>query len=115
MFMPGKPQVWYVDLLAGENDEEVFIHNPSCDNREINRHSYSTEEVEKQLRLPVVQEQLELLRMRNTHRAFADGAEVKVKMPADGILEFSWTKDDAWAFLHADLRSMVFRIDSSHP
>ncbi len=115
MFMPGKPQVWYVDLLAGENDEEVFIHNPSCDNREINRHSYGTEEVEKQLRMPVVQEQLELLRMRNTHRAFADGAEVKVKMPADGILEFSWTKDDAWAFLHADLRSMVFRIDSSHP
>ena len=37
-FVPGIPQVYYVGLLAGANDEAA---SASADGREINRHNYS--------------------------------------------------------------------------
>lgn len=113
MFMPGKPQVWYNDLLAGENDEEVFRKNPGADNREINRHSYRLEEAEERLQLPIVQEQLKLLRLRNTHPVFEGKADITVSMPCSGIIEFRWTNGAAWSSLQADLRSMEYHIDCS--
>lgn len=113
LFMPGKPQIWYMDLLAGKNDEEVFKVQPDADNREINRHSYSRAEVEQRLILPVVSEQLKMLAMRNTHKAFSEDATVMVQQPSEGSLRLKWTKDESWAMLEADLEDMTYNITSS--
>lgn len=113
LFMPGKPQIWYMDLLAGENDEEIFRLQPDADNREINRHSYSKQDVEERLKLPVVAQQLRMLAMRNTHKAFADGATVTVEQPQPYALRLTWKNGGAWATLDADLRAMRYDITSS--
>lgn len=113
LFMPGKPQIWYLDLLAGANDESVFLRDPGADNREMNRTPFTIEQVEERLRLPVVQEQLKLLKLRNTHPAFADGAVVEVEQPSPAELCLTWRAGEAWATLHADLKKQTFGIQHS--
>lgn len=68
LFAPGVPQIYYVGLLAGENDHEAVARHG--EGRAINRHNYSFEEIEAALRRPVVQRILDLVRLRNTHPAF---------------------------------------------
>ncbi len=67
-FLPGVPQVYYVGLLAGHNDMDLLA--ASGVGRDINRHHYSPAEVAEQLRRPVVQDLLRLIRLRNQHPAF---------------------------------------------
>ena len=52
-FTPGVPQVYYVGLLAGSNDQAAAER--TGDGRDVNRHNYSMEEVERELQRPVVQ------------------------------------------------------------
>lgn len=110
MFMPGKPQVWYVDLLAGENDEAVLAADPGTDTREVNRHNYTLPEATENLKRPVVRKQLELLRMRNTHPAFAEDAEVTAGSPAPHCLKITWKNGEAEAVLTADLAKSTYEI-----
>lgn len=113
LFMPGKPQIWYMDLLAGESDEAVLSRIPGTDTREVNRRCYTLGEAKERLRLPVVKEQLAMLRLRNTHPAFAEDAAISVVRPADGQLIFRWEKGDAWAMLEADLKDLSYGITHS--
>ena len=113
LFMPGKPQVWYMDLLAGANDEDVLRRDPAADTREVNRRRYSLEEARERLRLPVVREQLRLLRLRNTHPAFAEGAAVTALRPAEDRLMLRWEREDAWACLVADFSTYTYQITHS--
>jgi len=69
LFAPGVPQIYYVGLLAGVNDDDAVARHG--DGRAINRHDYSVEEIEAALGRPVVQRILDLVRLRNTHPAFA--------------------------------------------
>lgn len=80
-FAPGIPQIYYVGMLAGSNDIELMERTKN--GRDINRHYYSAEEVEKEQSRPVVQKLKELMVLRNTHPAFS----------LDGIIEVS-TDDD---------------------
>ena len=68
-FAPGIPQVYYVGLLGGSNDMELLAR--SGVGRDINRHYYTAAEIDAALRRPMVQKQMELIRLRNTHPAFA--------------------------------------------
>ena len=43
LFAPGIPQIYYVGLLAGENDQEAAER--TGDGREVNRHNFSREEI----------------------------------------------------------------------
>ena len=113
VFMPGKPQVWYVDLLAGANDEETLRLHPEYDNREINRHPYTLGEAEERLTMPVVARQLEMLTLRNTHPAFGEGAAVTAEQPSPHVLCLTWRRGDAWASLRADLQAMRYDITHS--
>lgn len=70
-FAPGTPQVYYVGLLAGENDTEQLSRTRW--GRDVNRRFYSREEVDRQLERPVVKSLLGLIRFRNRCRAF-DGS-----------------------------------------
>ena len=44
--------------------------------KEINRTNLSGDQIAEGLKKDVVQKQLALIRMRNTHKAFSEGAEV---------------------------------------
>ena len=73
LFMPGKPQIWYLDLFAGRNDYRAVELAGAGGHKEINRTNLSREAIDAALQRPVVQKQLELLRFRNTCPAFGEG------------------------------------------
>lgn len=108
-FAPGIPQVYYVGLLAGKNDLELL--EQTKEGRNINRHYYTLEEAE--IRRPVVQNLLNLMRFRNTHPAFDLEGSMSVKLPSDSRLVIQRTSGDAWAVLDADLNEKKFTIQHS--
>ncbi len=74
-FAPGIPQIYYVGLLAGTNDMELLARTQV--GRDINRHYYNSPELKNALADPVVRQLLDLIRLRNTHPAFAGQAQVE--------------------------------------
>ncbi|MBB6634597.1 sucrose phosphorylase [Cohnella thailandensis] len=101
LFVPGIPQVYYVGLLAGENDFESVKR--TGEGREINRRNYSAEEVELALEKPVVQRLLKLIRFRNEYEAF-DG-EFSVLASAADEVRLRWSKGEQVCELYIDLNS----------
>ncbi|MBQ6551687.1 MAG: glycosidase [Lachnospiraceae bacterium] len=109
LFMPGKPQVWYLDLFAGKNDHEAVKRAGAGGHKEINRTNLSPEDVEERLALPVVQKQLEMLRLRNTCPAF--GFDAKITVDLDGTkLTFTHEREGHRITLTADLATLEFTI-----
>lgn len=111
-FAPGIPQVYYVGLLAGENDVELVERTK--EGRDINRHYYTVEEIEKNLKRPVVQKLLQLMRFRNTCPAF-DGDCIIEETDAEHLLVLHWVKDEHKAMLRANLKTFDFTITHSNP
>ena len=105
-FAPGVPQVYYVGLLAGENDMGLLERTQV--GRDINRHYYSPDEIERQMQRPVVQRLFRLMRWRNTHPAFA--GEFSLPDCDDRCFIARWTKGEVWAELHIDFASGLAEI-----
>jgi sucrose phosphorylase len=101
-FVPGVPQVYYVGLLAGRNDVELVRRTGT--GRDINRRYYTAVELQEALRRPVVQSLLALLRLRNSHRAFAGTCQVEPSPPDRLVLR--WTDRAEWLRLDVDLSQM---------
>ncbi len=97
-FVPGIPQVYYVGLLAGTNDMELLTRTQV--GRDINRHYYSSTELEQAVQKPVVQKLFDLVRLRNTHPAFAGQAQIETS--SDRKLAIAWKNDLHWARLDVD-------------
>jgi glycosidase len=110
MFLPGKPQVWYLDLFAGPNDYDAVERAGEGGHKEINRTNLSGEEMAAGLSRPVVQAQLDLLRFRATFPAFGFDAECEVATTAPDRLVITWRQAGAQATLEADLRTERFTI-----
>ena len=109
LFMPGKPQVWYLDLFNGKNDHEAVKRAGAGGHKEINRTNLSPSDIEAKLSDPSVQKQLELLRYRNTCPAFGFDARVSVEM--DGpVLTFTHEREGNRAVLTANLETLEFEI-----
>ncbi|MGE5376882.1 MAG: sucrose phosphorylase [Bacteroidota bacterium] len=108
-FAPGVPQVYYVGLLAGENDMALLAK--SGVGRDINRHYYTTEEINRAVQRPVVQSLFELIRFRNWHPAF-DGT---FSLPAtrESEITLRWDNGEAWAMLEVNFDSGSYQITSS--
>lgn len=100
-FVPGIPQVYYVGLLAGENDTEAV--EKSGEGREINRHNFTVEEVEDAVQKDVVQRLMQLIRFRNEYDAF--NGEFSIVPCAQDEIMFTWKKDTLWCSLFIDLKS----------
>ena len=114
LFMPGKPQIWYLDLFAGKNDHEAVKRAGAGGHKEINRTNLSTAQMEEALKKPVVARQLELLRFRSTCPAFAK--ESRITVNSDGNkMEFTWENDGYQAKLMADLKTFEFAITETAP
>lgn len=107
-FAPGIPQIYYVGLLAGENDIELL--ESTKEGRNINRHYYTLEEIERTVERPIVQSLFKLLKFRNTSLAF-DGT-FSVKMIDDNQMRIIWSNesDDVKAQLDANLKEKTFSI-----
>ncbi|MGC9468485.1 MAG: sucrose phosphorylase [Anaerolineae bacterium] len=111
LFAPGVPQVYYVGLLAGENDIEGMAK--AGERRAINRHNYSVPEIEAGVEKPVVQRLFHLIRFRNSHRAF-HGTFTMRETPEDR-LTLAWTSDDAACTLDVDLNTHHAQITHHEP
>ncbi|MBS4842865.1 MAG: sucrose phosphorylase [Clostridium sp.] len=108
-FAPGIPQVYYVGMLAGENDIELM--ESTKNGRDINRHYYTKEEIKENIEnRKVVRDIRELMELRNSHKAFGlDGECITETHGSDLIItrkcgEYSLT-------LKADLKSYDFTIE----
>ncbi|MFP4602231.1 MAG: glycosidase [Halochromatium sp.] len=111
LFMPGIPQIWYLDLFAGKNDYEAADRGGAAGHKEINRTNLSLDDVEAGLKRLVVRDQLKLLQLRNTCPAFRGDFEV---LPSDQhALHIRWRNGDNLATLEADLRNSSFRVSAS--
>lgn len=110
LYAPGIPQVYYVGLLAGENDLETLarIGEP----RSINRHNYTKEEIHDRVQNPMLQKMYEIMRFRNTYPAF-DGEFSIDDQAENGILKITWTNDKFVTSLNADLRTKEYKITYS--
>jgi len=105
-FLPGVPQVYYVGLLAGENDVALLAR--SGVGRDINRHHYTPAEIRAALERPVVADLMDLIRLRNTHPAF--GGRFAPLAAAAHELHLRWEDGAHWAALRLDLRARTFSI-----
>jgi len=113
LFMPGIPQVWYLDLFAGKNDYAAADRGGAAGHKEINRTNLTHEDVEAGLKRLVVKNQLKLIRMRNTCPAFLGDFEIH---PTDAQhLHITWRHGDSTATLDADLRKCSFSISTNDP
>ncbi len=111
MFMPGIPQVWYLDIFAGKNDYEAADKGGSAGHKEINRTILSMQDIEDGLKTNVVKKQLEIIRLRNTSKAFS--GTVKISKTSDKELDILWTNEKHIAHLKANLQSKAFAISYS--
>lgn len=103
-FAPGIPQVYYVGMLAGSND----LSFTEKDHRFINRHDYTNGELEAELQRPVVRKLISLMKLRNTHPAFAGALEVLPS--ADDALLLRRKAANEEIVLDADLKQQRFEI-----
>ena len=110
-FTPGIPQVYYVGLLAGKNDEAAA--DQSGDGRDLNRHNYNLQEIKDKVQQPVVRKLMALIRFRNTHPAF-DG-KFEVGDCAEDELVLTWRNKESFAQLSVNLTQGSFEILSNDP
>ena len=110
-FVPGIPQLYYVGLLAGTNDMTLLRRTRI--GRDINRRSYTAADVQEALARPVVRSLLALLRLRNTHPAFAGTFRILPVTP--DRLALAWTHGDNEVRLDVDLAAMTASITDSGP
>ena len=108
MFVPGIPQIWYLDIFAGKNNYEAADNGGSAGHKEINRTALSMIDIEEGLKTEIVKKQLEIIRLRNTSDAFS--GEVEINDLADDILDIKWTNGTSIAHLIANLNSKGFSI-----
>ena len=109
IFMPGKPQVWYLDLFAGKNDHEAVKRAGAGGHKEINRTNLTTKEMEVGLQRDIVLKQLEMLRFRNTFTVFSNESDFSMKCSGSKLF-IEWKNKEERAVLKADLSDFNFDI-----
>lgn len=100
-FTPGIPQVYYVGLLAGENDIDLVERTKN--GRFINRHNFSLEEVDVAMQKPAVQRLMALMRFRSHYPVF-DG-EFTIEDSSEDQIILTWTDDPLKATASVDLNT----------
>ena len=105
-FSPGTPQVYYVGMLAGRNDIQLL--EETKEGRNINRHYYTLEEIEQEVKRPVVQKLLALMELRSTHPAF--NGEFSQELVDKQHLILTWKTESESIELHADFETYEFEI-----
>ncbi len=100
LFTPGIPQIYYVGLLAGENDYEAI---KTGGGRGINRHDYSLEEIENAVEENVVKRLIKLIRFRNDYPAFNGKFSLIETEPH--IIKMNWENGTSECLLTVNLKN----------
>lgn len=108
LFMPGIPQVWYLDLFAGTNDHAAADRGGTGGHKEINRTTLTMRDVDSRLSHIVVKDQLELIKLRNNSEAFY--GELEIGNTADSQLHMCWKNGKATSVLRANLDDFSFEV-----
>jgi sucrose phosphorylase len=108
LFMPGVPQIYYVGLLAGENDMDLLAS--SGVGRDINRQYFSRSDILTATGRPVVQDLLALIRLRNSSEAFNGHCEM-IESDAQ-TLQLRWVHGQAVAELRVNFADLTYSISS---
>ena len=108
LFMPGIPQVWYLDLFAGKNNYEAADKGGDAGHKEINRTTLTMTDIELGLKTAIVKNQLEIIRLRNTSDAFL--GTVAINDAFEDRIDIKWTNDKTVAHLEANLKTYDFTI-----
>ncbi len=111
LFMPGTPQVWYLDLFAGTNDYAAADGGGSGGHKEINRTNLSIDQIDLGLQRAIVTDQLKMMRLRNTSHAFDGQLTLDASDPRRIVM--TWTNEEVTAELDADLKTKAFTITHS--
>lgn len=109
LFMPGIPQIWYLDLFAGKNDYEAADKAGNGGHKEINRTTLSLQDIEVGLKKEIVKKQLALIRLRNTSKAFL--GQVQINEVSDNEIDIKWANKTEVAHLKVNLQSMKFSVN----
>ncbi|MDE7436027.1 MAG: glycosidase [Lachnospiraceae bacterium] len=107
LFMPGKPQIWYLDLFAGSNDYKAVKAAGAGGHKEINRTNLTMKDVGERLKKDVVGRQLQMLRFRNTFPAFSFDSDMEIRCNGTGMT-YVWKKDVWAAELTLDFETQEF-------
>jgi sucrose phosphorylase len=108
LFMPGIPQIWYLDIFAGTNDYAGVEKAGKDGHKEINRTTLTIEDIQEGLKKEVVLKQLDMIRLRNTSKAFSGTLEFGAG--ADNELNLIWRNENEVAQLNANLTTYEFLI-----
>lgn len=100
-FAPGIPQVYYVGLLAGENDLELVERTKN--GRDINRHNYSLEEIAEAVQKPVVKRLFALMAFRSNYPAF--NGDFTIEAAPDDHVRLKWTSGEFFATADVELKT----------
>ncbi|MEO1029779.1 MAG: alpha-amylase family glycosyl hydrolase [Bacteroidota bacterium] len=111
LFMPGTPQIWYLDLFAGTNDYDAVQRAGEGGHKDINRTNLTLSAIESRLQKPIVQKQLDLIRLRNTSKAFLGNLTIVEK--ETHTIDLRWDYEQHFAQLSADLNAASFVISYS--
>lgn len=109
-FSPGIPQVYYMGLLAGEND--MALLQASNVGRDINRHYYTREEIQQSMARPVVKTLCALIRLRNQHPAFQTGKFQCMKDRPEHEIAIAWLGDNNEVEVHINLQTKTMQLRS---
>jgi sucrose phosphorylase len=113
VFMPGIPQVWYLDLLTGKNDHAAVEKAGPSGHKEINRTNLALEMACEDLKKNVVSRQLSLLRFRNNFPAFGFDAKLEILTSTPEILRLRWENNGCAATLEANLKGYTCHITAT--
>ncbi|MBO7698165.1 MAG: hypothetical protein J6S38_03910, partial [Erysipelotrichaceae bacterium] len=113
LFMPGKPQIWYLDLFAGKNDYEAMARAGVGGHKEINRSNLTLEQANELLKKDIVTKQLELLRFRNTCPVFTEDADINTECD-ESRMTITWTNAKGTVSLICDFASETYRIEEKY-
>lgn len=108
---PGIPQIYYVGLMAGENDLLAFRRTGS--GREVNRGRYTLDDIQQRMENPVVKALMGMIRFRNSHPAFAD--RFSVEDSNDQALVLRREHAQHWIELRVDVSKKQFLLAFSSP
>ena len=108
LMVPGEPQLYYVGLLAGTNDVELFEQTGV--GRDVNRHRYTQTELDASLRSVVVRAMLALVRLRTAHPAFAGTFSSEGLSPSSFLLRWCAGEHRVELEVHTDVQHPGLRL-----
>ncbi len=111
LLLPGTPQIYYVGLLAGENDIELLAATGV--GRDVNRHRYTPAEIAEAVERPVVRRLLDMLRWRVTEPGFHGTFEL-LDTP-DHLVSVRWSAPASTFTVTVDLRTGAVHADPALP